>query len=331
MPMILVADVSHWQPPSVPWGDLYIDGVRGMFAQVTHGDQLDIGAFKHVQYAASAGVLTGLYHWLTPATTPGTDPENQARLFAAQISPSWRGRLAVDIEEDGVTPQVVDKFLSLLDSLAKSWPIIIYTRKDWWEKNIGAYQSFRWPRFDLWAAGGPGYDQAETAPPPGYAAPIPSPWKSAALEQFTGHGQLTGYPGDLDLSLYRKTEAEFIDWWTLAGGVKTVPTYTDAQVQQMSDAAATILGILKPGIVPPTPLPLHSMATMTNQAVINIFSTTFGGLGTLEAQLDPPQTIVLYTARLAFYTGPAIEQMPSLTDAQRASIIAALPVPQAAG
>ena len=61
------------------------------------------------------------------------------------------------------------------------------------------------------------------------------------------------------------------------------------------------------------------------------FSTTFGGLGTLEAQLDPPQTIVLYTARLAFYTGPAIEQMPSLTDAQRASIIAALPVPQAAG
>ena len=79
----------------------------------------------------------------------------------------------------------------------------------------------------------------------------------------------------------------------------------------------------KPPPPPPPPPPKHTMATMSNQQVINLFAKAVG-LPVLEAQLTTAQKTTLYMQRLALYLGPAVEDMPTLTAAQRASVIAAL-------
>jgi hypothetical protein len=74
----------------------------------------------------------------------------------------------------------------------------------------------------LWAAGGPYYKQAIAAPPD-WQAPLPWPWDSAVMWQFTGKGKLPGYDGDLDLSITRMDGDEFVKWWTQDTGPQPVP------------------------------------------------------------------------------------------------------------
>jgi hypothetical protein len=67
----------------------------------------------------------------------------------------------------------------------------------------------------------------------------------------------------------------------------------------------------------------HTMATLTNQSVINLFAKVLS-VAVLEAQLTPAQDLRLSGQRQALYTGPAVEDMPLLTAAQKAQVIAAL-------
>ena len=67
----------------------------------------------------------------------------------------------------------------------------------------------------------------------------------------------------------------------------------------------------------------HTMATLNNQSVINLFAKVVG-LPKLEAGLTVAQKATLYGNRTALYTGPAVEDFANLTAAEKAAIIAAL-------
>ncbi|MCC6190788.1 MAG: glycoside hydrolase family 25 protein [Anaerolineales bacterium] len=81
---------------------------------------------------------------------------------------------------------------------------------------------------------------------------------------------------------------------------------------------------------PPTPpaappAPAHDLRDKTNQQVINLFNSVFGGLAELgRAVPDWASSMALNaTVRQAPYSGPAIEEMP-LTGAEKAALVAAL-------
>lgn len=102
-------------------------------------------------------------------------------------------------------------------------------------------------------------------------------------------------------------------------GETTMPNISDADyaalVAANSQAAAILARYAK-----------HSMASLTNQTVINLFSHTAGvGLPVLEGALSGTQRTTMYGARQALYVGPALENMGNLTTAQRAALIAGLP------
>ncbi len=87
------------------------------------------------------------------------------------------------------------------------------------------------------------------------------------------------------------------------------------------------------GVIPPTPPPVkHTLADLTNQAVINLFALAFGKSPSGQPQpyieaigraLTAAQQSILYGQRLAGYVGPAVEDM-TLTDTEKAALIAAL-------
>ena len=82
--------------------------------------------------------------------------------------------------------------------------------------------------------------------------------------------------------------------------------------------------------VPPAPVVKTTMATLTNQQVINIFDKAVG-LPVLEAQLSAFQKTTLYAKdangkRSALYTGPAVEDM-TLTETQREQVYNGLGLP----
>jgi GH25 family lysozyme M1 (1,4-beta-N-acetylmuramidase) len=74
---------------------------------------------------------------------------------------------------------------------------------------------------------------------------------------------------------------------------------------------------------PPPPSALHPLTHLTNQQVINLFSRAFGAvyIDKIVAALD--ETTV-FQSRLTLFTGPPIEQLPALTDAEKAQLVAAL-------
>lgn len=195
MSYVLIVDVSHWQKPGLPWGTFKAHGVAAGFVQVSHGLRLEKNAGQHVADILVAGLKLGLYHWLTPLDDAGA----QARLFVAQIPSGFRGRLAVDVEEPGTTAAQLDAFLAEFKRLMPGRRIRIYTAVGVWHQLIGHHVT-RFAEYPLWAAGGVGYDQVESLPPPGYKLTLPDTWAEAEMEQFTGKGRVVGYAEDLDLS-----------------------------------------------------------------------------------------------------------------------------------
>jgi len=195
MPYVLVVDVSHWQKPGLPWITFKGHGVAAGFVQISHGLHAEANAVGHVADILFAGLKLGLYHWLTPFD----DARAQAQLFVSLIPRGFRGRLAVDVEQPGTTPAQLDAFLAEFRRLLPGRRIRIYTGAGTWHTLIGHHVT-RFAECPLWAAGGPGYDQVETLPPAGYRLTLPDTWTAAELEQFTGHGRVVGFDGDLDIS-----------------------------------------------------------------------------------------------------------------------------------
>ena len=89
-------------------------------------------------------------------------------------------------------------------------------------------------------------------------------------------------------------------------------------------------GVILPP-APPIPPPKHFLSGMTNQSVINLFAGAFGSalVNNQPAFVDAltrAQLIDIARNRLSNYSGPAVEDLPGLTTAEKDRILRALEV-----
>jgi len=89
-------------------------------------------------------------------------------------------------------------------------------------------------------------------------------------------------------------------------------------------------GVILPP-TPPIPPPKHFLSGMTNQDVINLFAKVFGNplVNNQPAFIDAltrAQLIDIARNRLSNYSGPAVEDLPGLTTAEKDRILRILEI-----
>ena len=229
MTVTLGMDVSRYQDPArLDYAARYAGGARFCFVKASQAVP-DPAAREHLERAAAAGLLCGLYHFVEPQVPA----RQQIDLFLSTAArlPHWR-MVALDVETTGGLPPAAlsEALRALADGLkaALGTPalnrLVIYTRRGF----LDAYcpQAWSWlPWFDLWLAQYP------------YAGPVLNLsweelharwWPNAELGpsrragfgwkfwQFQGgRFVLPGYPGGVDLDLFNGSEEELRAYaWT---------------------------------------------------------------------------------------------------------------------
>ena len=186
-------DVSNWQ--------------RGINCATIPGDFVIIKVSEGVGYtdpnweacanaAYSAGKKIGLYHFARPEY--GNNAYSEANFFSAKIS-GWRGRAIAVLDYEMTTN--VSWARAWLDSVASS-----FGSNPWIYLSAAAVRGADWSsvsrRYGLWIAGYYyGYRNFYGYAPYNLPYGIGS-WKNVAAFQYTSSGRLTGWNGNLDLSVF---------------------------------------------------------------------------------------------------------------------------------
>lgn len=119
---------------------------------------------------------------------------------------------------------------------------------------------------------------------------LPSDWTSWKFWQ-TKMGAVAGIAGAVDVDVFNGSADELVAW------IQTKPQ----------------------------PSPQHTVPNVTNQTMINAFYQTFGqNYWDKVVSAGLTNVAVPRTNRTLTYSGPAIEDLPGLTDADKAALIAAL-------
>lgn len=180
---ILGLDVSHWQPPPLPWPAFRAAGRTFCIVKATDGTATDPAYTAHRDGARAAGMNVGYYHMLEPG-----DGAAQARKFAAATAGQpetllyGRPRYWVDVERPGVTADVLTAFIAEWNSLRPLAKLGIYTGLGAWADTIG-----------------PGHAQFAALPLWCGSLQRPAIWSATAIQQNPVPGHLPGYAGPLDL------------------------------------------------------------------------------------------------------------------------------------
>lgn len=185
-------DISAYQP------DLDFGRVEGdfVFVKATGGPGYTNPHFRRqITEAQAAGYKVGAYHFARDGWT-GTTAEEEADHFLATIK-GLNVLPVLDWEADNVhdTGWAL-RWLELVTEALGVKPLIYMNRSvatsyDWSKVIAGGYR--------LWLALY-GDDKQVVGYQP-LAAPSLSQWGSPAIWQYTQHGRLPGYPGDLDLNV----------------------------------------------------------------------------------------------------------------------------------
>lgn len=191
--MLTGIDVSHHQfPGDMNWKVLRA-GVSFCIARATYGTKPDRYFFRHIQAARAEGVKVGGYHFFRQ----GQAARPQLEAFTAQLATAGIGPgdiiPAIDIEDnhkfDGA-PEHAKAALAeeICDALVRQFgDCMVYgSQRDW---SLFGKPDW-WLRRPLWVA------HYTAAPKP--ATPGDLPW---TIWQRAGDAHLTGYPGELDVSI----------------------------------------------------------------------------------------------------------------------------------
>lgn len=185
-------DISNWQK-----GITIPEFIDFCIVKATEGTTfVDKCCDGFVQQCRSKGILWGFYHFMTSA-----NPEQQAVFFAEHTAGySGFGIPVLDIE----SAQIVNwgasaqRFVDKYHAITGVYPIIY--------ASAGYLNNFNgYPLVDtcgLWVAGYPNgstYD-ALSGKPPKFSYDV-SPWKFAALWQYTSKGSLSGWSDNIDLDV----------------------------------------------------------------------------------------------------------------------------------
>jgi lysozyme len=307
-------DVSQNQP-KVDWPTVKTAGIDFVLVRASVAGTLDTLFAQHWAGAKSAGLLRGAYHFLTQRTDVQT--QIQTYLRAAAGDP---GELPVilDIEAsitDAATyAAMAQNWLHAVEGQLQRRPII-YTGAWWWDPNMllgGRYPDWA-STYRLWVAAYPlkasvpSRDQIEQRQ---FTPDLPKSWTNWMFWQYSGDvafldGITTdlGRPAHVDLDVFNGTVDDLRALAQMAAPVT------------VADPAPSPTN---PAVVPAPVGRKLPDARVTNQIMINAFRHAFGapywdvvtraGLTSIAEQREVP------------YSGPAIQALSNLTDAEQAAL-----------
>lgn len=188
MTTYLGVDVSHYQPVSLPWDAWVANGLSVAVVKLTNGTTLEPRAREHLAGAAAAGVpCLGGYAWLTPGNGRG-----QCEAFLNALT-SQCAFAALDIEQAGLAAVDVLNWVATYNQHIPEFPLVLYGNSP---LVVACAEKLK---LGVWWA-----EYKDNLP--ASAPPWPAPHVPAGLRvvgwQWTGHGRLAPYLGDIDLTTW---------------------------------------------------------------------------------------------------------------------------------
>lgn len=203
--MLLGIDISHHQKPNaIDWQSMVDEKIKFCIVRATYGVKQDSTFQTHLKNAANSGLVTGAYHFLR--FKPSQSAEAQAEEFLEALEPvsyllSDMLPPTIDLEDNKYDEQIKSaadkkKYLGMVNTwleivekeLGKS--AIVYTRANFFDDSLGSFEGFGVR--PLWVA------HYTSKPAPN----IPKAWDKHTIWQFTEHGKLNGYNGNLDVNRF---------------------------------------------------------------------------------------------------------------------------------
>lgn len=188
-------DVSGWQKginlKEVPADFVIVKATQGT-------TYVNPDCDRAYQQAKKAGKLLGVYHYFS-----GGDPVAEADFFVSNIKGyigeailvlDWEGQMNKKFSQG---PAVAKPFLDRVAKLTGVNPLIYMSKSVCREHNWSAVAA----KYGLWVAQyandkQTGYQTKPWTDSAGYGA-----WKSPAIFQYSSHGRLSGYSGNLDMDI----------------------------------------------------------------------------------------------------------------------------------
>lgn len=156
---------------------------------------VDPNCDANYQQAKAAGRKLGVYHFARP---DGNDPVSEAKFFVQQTA-GYDGKsvFVLDLEVEPITPDWAKQWLDTVYDLTKVRPWLYMSESRF---NTGDWSAV-WPNYAAWVAKYPDNNVRN-----GYGAPAAVPnikgdWVIAGW-QYTSHGRLPGWGGNLDLDIF---------------------------------------------------------------------------------------------------------------------------------
>ncbi len=296
-------DVSAAQG-HLDWGQFRASGISFAYIKATEGTGVfDVRFNNHWQGARAAGILRGGYHFFHPTL----DPLAQARNFASSVGVGQSDLPPVlDIEGDGDNAFIVNNMAANFDR-ARIWletvegalnlKPVIYTGPGFWNQvinRLGGVAPGWLGKYTLWVA------HWFTQFTDGVTRPIiPNGWHNWTFWQFASPDNANGMPASIP-AIAQSVDVDFYNG-----------TEEQLRVSIGIDPGA-------PDVVTKTPF------RGTNQEVINVFFAAFGEPDYFDVKMVNAGLAQLAQNREAAYTGPAVEDLPNLSDADRQALLSVL-------
>lgn len=299
-------DVSHYEP-QVDWAQVKVSGVSFAYIKATEGTTItDLAFANHWRGVRNAKILRGAYHFFQPTQ----DAIAQAQQFAAVVGVGNSDLPpALDLEVNGdntakdrrasaiaANIEGVHAWLVRIEEVLGMRPVI-YTNKDTWDRvvqKLGGTPPAWQARYPLWAANWRySYSDGDRPiMPPGWAEWTFWQFDSTDKTDINGNPttplvSIAGLPDGGDFNLYHGTLDELRAW--IGASAPTGPSAGDQKTHFQG----------------------------SNQDVINVFWNAFGNQDYWDNKIVPAGLAYLAEDRPAAYTGPAVEDLPNLSELDR--------------
>jgi len=290
-------DVSRYQP-TIDWQRVADSGIAFAFIKASQANFGDPLFSKHWAGARAAKVLRGAYHYLVP----DLDGAKQAAAFL-KILGNDPGELppVLDIEAKTTNPAQYaaysETWLKIVEDALKRRPVI-YTAAWYWNSTMligGKYPAWA-PNYPLWVAHYPlkeGFPPLTDIEEGKYKPAMPKSWTTWTIWQYTERGRVDGIvtdgrPANVDLNAFQSSLEDLLDW-------------SGANPEEVI-------------VLPPVDASLA-----TNLQIIQAFHQVFGNeSGTMLSRTGlMPLVTGNPTAR---YLGPAVANLPALTQTQKLAL-----------
>ena len=189
-----IIDISYWQAPTKINYDILASQVSGVILRACYGTNKDTAFDRHYAEFSARGVPIGAYHYIIG----NADIPKQVVAYNAAVGEK-KLRLGgwMDVEDTRSGTRLYRQ--NVLDYAALQPDMGIYTSVNAWNLIMGGvYLTSR----KLWAA----HWTTNIYPL------IPTGWNNWWLWQYSSTGRLNGYAGNLDMSRFFGTDADFAAW-----------------------------------------------------------------------------------------------------------------------